>query len=77
MINNKPFPSQRAAAVVACSEWAQLGTNQHATGSEPASYPQTASQMATTANVSVKTIQQAKAAQKAGLGEQVRDRLCR
>jgi len=29
--------------------------------------------MATTAEVSVKTIQQAKAAQKAGLGEQVRD----
>ncbi|WP_320055728.1 hypothetical protein [Desulfuromonas thiophila] len=65
-------PSQRAAAVVACSEWAKRGTNQHG-GSEPGSHPQTATEMAKAADVSVKTIQQAKAAHIAGLGEQVRD----
>jgi len=75
LINNKPFPSQRAAAVVACSEWAKLGTNQHA-GCKPG-LQATADQMAKEAEVSRQTIQQATAAQKAGLGEQVRDRLCR
>lgn len=65
-------PSQRAAAVVACCEWAKMGANQHR-GSQPGCDPQTARQMAEAADVSTETIRQAKAAHAAGLGDQVRD----
>ena len=64
--------SQRAAAVVKCSEWAQVGFNQHR-GVEPGSTPATLETMAQAADVSEKTIQQAKKAQEAGLGDAVRD----
>lgn len=58
--------SQRAAAVVACNEWAAVGKPK--ANMEPGS---TLGQMAAQADVSVKTIQQAKAAQTAGLSEKV------
>jgi FtsZ-binding cell division protein ZapB len=64
--------SQRAAAVTACSTWAQSGENQHTRGGEVAASP-TVAQMAKTAEVSPRTIQQAKQAQKSGLGDAVRD----
>jgi hypothetical protein len=64
-------PSQKAAAVVACSEWARVGSNQHR-GCEPGSQA-TANQMAKEADVSRRTIQHAKTAHKAGLGDAVRD----
>ncbi len=68
-------PSQRAAAVVACCAWAKAGMNQHTdVGGEPGSPPiATVPQMAKDADVSERTIQQAKSAHTAGLGEQVRD----
>ncbi len=65
--------SQRAAAVVACSEWSKSGDNQHSGGGEVASPPRTNDDMAKAADVSKKTIKQAKRAQEAGLGEAVRD----
>jgi hypothetical protein len=74
--------SQRAAAVVACSEWAEVGHNQHSGGSEPGSDPQTPrqcselateSKMAEAAGVSERTIRHAKRAHEAGLGDAVRD----
>ncbi len=63
--------SQRAAARVKCGDWAQVGSNQHG-GSKPGLQP-TASEMAKEADVSRQTIQHAKAAQVAGLGDAVRD----
>lgn len=65
--------AQRAAAVVACSAWAQSGDNQHTRGGEVAAPPVTVAQMAQAAEVSPRTIQQAKRAQEAGLGEAVRE----
>lgn len=65
--------SQRAAAVVACTQWASIGHNQHTGGSEPGSAPRTEAEMAKAADVSDKTIRQAKRAHEAGLGEAVRD----
>ena len=65
--------SQRAAAVVACTQWAAIGHNQHTGGSEPGSAPRTEAEMAKAADVSDKTIRQAKRAHEAGLGEAVRD----
>lgn len=65
--------SQRAAAVVACTQWASIGHNQHTGGSEAASAPRTEAEMAKAADVSDRTIRQAKRAQEAGLGEAVRD----
>lgn len=65
--------SQRAEAVTACSEWATVKDNQH---SESASVPgtrATVAQMAKEADVSKSTIDHAKAAHVAGLGEAVRD----
>lgn len=62
--------SQRAAAVVACVEWATVGKPANR---EPGSLLQTREQMANDADVSIKTIQQAKTAHAAGLGEAVRD----
>lgn len=68
--------SQKAAAVVACNEWAESGSNQHTKsgGGEPGSPPRaTVAQMAKEAGVSSRTIQKAKTAQEAGLGDAVRD----
>ena len=66
--------SQRAAAVVACSVWATVKDNQYAKSAGAATSPaQTVPQMAKDAEVSERTIQQAKAAHVAGLGEAVRD----
>lgn len=67
--------SQRAAAVVACSEWVPVGINQHSKrGGEPGSPPtKTNAEMAAEAHVTPRTIQQAKVAQKAGLTDAVRD----
>ena len=64
--------SQRAAAVTACQDWAQSGDNQHTRGGAPGS-PPTVKEMAKAAEVSPRTIQQAKKAQEAGLGAAVRD----
>ena len=67
-------PSQRAAAVVACCEWAKRGTNQHREeGGNQVSTLSTNAEMAEAADVSTQTIKQAKAAHAAGLGDQVRD----
>lgn len=63
-------PSQRAAAVVACCEWAKRGNQPK---SQPGCDLTTAKQMAEAADVSTETIRQAKAAHAAGLGDQVRD----
>ena len=62
--------SQRAGAIVACNEWRNEGRVQLGTGAE---LPQTSAQMAETAQVSTRTVVNAKAAQSAGLGELVRD----
>ena len=62
--------SQRAGAIVACNEWRNEGRVQLGTGAE---LPQTSAQMAETAQVSTRTVVNAKAAQFAGLGELVRD----
>lgn len=66
--------SQRAAAVVACSQWAPLGSNQHGKRVGTSSPPSlTSAQMAKVAQVSDKTIKDAKAAHKAGLSEAVKE----
>ena len=67
--------SQRAAAVVKCSAWVSNGSNQHTKrGYEPSSPPpKTNVEMAKEAGVTPRTIQQAKEAEKAGLGDKVRD----
>lgn len=63
-------PSQRAASVVACSEWARSGVQEKVEDALPL---QTVSALAKEAEVSERTIQQAKAAHVAGLGQAVRD----
>lgn len=60
--------SQRAAAVVACNEWRALGSNQYSPGSATK-----AEALAKKAEVSTRQIEAAKTAQRAGLGEAVRD----
>jgi len=67
--------SQRAAAVVMCAEWVKSGTNQHTkTGGEAASPPPKSNkELATAAGTTVRTVQQAKRAVEAGLGDAVRD----
>lgn len=67
--------SQRAAAVLACAEWAKPGTNQHTRGSAPgAEAPRlTTAELAREAEVSPRTIQHAKVAVAAGKGDAVRD----
>ena len=65
--------SQRAAAVVACGEWAKSGDNQHKAGGGELGSGATVKAMAKEAEVSTRTIQHAKAAQVAGKGEAVRD----
>lgn len=62
--------SQRAAAVVACREWRQIG--RVAVNRVPGTQL-TEPEMATEAGVSVKTIKDAKKAHRNGLGEAVRD----
>jgi hypothetical protein len=53
--------SQRALAVVACSEWVPKGANRHSKGgSEPGSDPLTNEQLAAEADVTDRTIRQAK-----------------
>ena|GEM_PF-7116242 len=56
--------------MVACCEWAKAGNPKQKSNMELGS---TLGEMAEAADVSVKTIQQAKAAHAAGLGDQVRD----
>ena len=65
---------QRAACIVACREWAEGGVDTgRLTGGDPGSPPvATVSDMAEEAGVSERTIQRAKVAQDAGLGEAVR-----
>lgn len=68
--------SQKAAAVVACNEWAESGSNQHTGkgGGSPSAPPSaTVAQMAKEAGVGHRTIKQAKQAHDAGLGGAVRD----
>lgn len=64
--------SQRAAAVVACNEWARSG---HQPKCDPGSPLATNAAMAQVANVSTRTIERAKVAHSAGLGAAVRDGL--
>jgi len=68
--------TQRAAAVTRCAAWAQSGENQHTRGgaatsppADGAAVPLTNAEMAEVARVSVRTIQQCKAATAAGLGD--------
>ena len=67
--------NQRAAAVVACRAWAASGDNQHtmAGGDHGAPPRATVKAMAEEAGVSERTIQRAKRAHEAGLGDAVRD----
>ena len=62
--------SQRAEAVVACSAWARTG---RPAGNSAPGAELTAKEMAAEAGVGTRTIEQAKAAHSAGLGEAVRD----
>ncbi len=62
--------SQRAAAVVACSAWKPAGRPEKG---EAASPFLTNAKMAKAADTTTRTIQKAKRAHEAGLGEQVRD----
>ena len=62
--------SQRAGAIVACNEWRNEGRAQLG---NVAQLPPTAAQMAETAQVSERTIKDAKTAHKAGFEETVRD----
>ena len=62
--------SQRAVAVVACAEWAKPHRPQKG---EPGSPFSTNEQLADAAGTTVRTVQQAKRAVEAGLGDAVRD----
>lgn len=63
--------SQRAAAIVAATGWRKGGAESR--GGETVSPPPTVAMMAKAADVSERTIQQAKVAHEAGLGEAVRE----
>lgn len=67
--------SQRAAAIVSIYQWTPNGVNQHSkTGGEATSPPpKTNAELAVLAGTTTRTIQQAKAADKAGLIEAVKD----
>jgi hypothetical protein len=67
--------SQRALAMVACSAWVPTGANQHTKrGGEPGSPPaKTNAALAAEAKVSERTIEHAKTAHKAGLGDAVKE----
>jgi len=74
--------TQRGAAVARCVAWVQSGENQHTRGgaaaappADGAAAPMTNVEMAEAARVSVRTIQQAKAATAVGLGDALRDGL--
>lgn len=66
-------PSQRAAATVACCEWAKAGNPNLKSNVQPSCTLSTNQEMAKEADVSTETIRQAKVAHAAGLGEKVRD----
>lgn len=61
--------SQRASAVVSCSEWRDRGKPKSAPGADL----QTAAELAKTADVGTRTIERAKVAHKAGLTDAVKD----
>lgn len=63
--------TQRAAAVLGCHDWAQVGANQHEGCKQ--GLQATASEMAREARVSRQTIQQVKLAFSVGLGDYIRD----
>lgn len=64
--------SQKAIAIVRCSEWREAGSNQHSGGSVPGTDPPPSNKdMANQVGVSESTIEQAKTAEKAGLGDDV------
>jgi len=67
--------SQRAAAIVSIYQWVSNGANQHSkTGSAPSSHPtKTTAELAVLAGTSKRTIEQAKAADKAGLIDAVKE----
>jgi hypothetical protein len=66
--------SQRAAAIVACRDWRPSGVNQLARSSAAAAEDApSAKALAVEAGVSPRTIEHAKAAQRGGAGELVRD----
>lgn len=67
--------SQRAAAIVSIYKWVPSGANQHSkTGGEATSPPpKTNAELAALAGTTKRTIQQAKAADKAGLIDAVKD----
>jgi hypothetical protein len=64
--------SQRAAVIVAATDWNQIGANRRG-GSEPGSDPKSEAEMAAAAEVSDRTIRHAKAAHEAGLGDAVKE----
>ena len=64
---------QRAEAVVRCAEWAKSGRPKTEKGDTKSPPAQTVSQMAKAANVDERTVQRAKVAHEAGLGDAVRD----
>ena len=71
-------PSQMAAAVVACNEWATPSDNQFSKrAGDTVSPALTVPEMAKQAGVSERTIQRAKTAHEAGLGDAVRDEIGR
>lgn len=63
--------SQRAAAVAAVAKWAPPHRPQKGDPGSP--FPQTIETLAVVANVSERTVQRARVAEEAGLGEAVRD----
>lgn len=67
--------SQRAAAIVSIYQWVSSGANQHSkTGGEATSPPpKTNAELAALAGTTTRTIQQAKAAEKAGLIDAVKE----
>ena len=65
--------SQRAGAIVACNEWRGGAGRPEKELRNVAQLPQTAAQMAETAQVSPRTIVSAKTAHDAGFGKDVRD----
>ena len=64
--------SQRAAMVVACTKWRPHGDQGKERSAPSADRRKTAAQMAKEAGVSERTIEEAKTAEQAGLGEKVR-----
>lgn len=65
--------TQRSFAAVACTEWAEIGRPQKQIGTSAELKVQTTAEMAKSADVSPRTIQDTKTAVKAGFGEELRD----